>query len=134
MLEIIIAVSSSGLIVFIYKEYKSYAIRKIKHDLKLYRKFNSILNDNHILSIIKKTQEGYLPKDTYWRVDTLVEFIQLPRNQFLNKKINTLLSNLTFHLHDIAQLYSMCGRCELIGDVYASRMNFRDFFKNSLAI
>ncbi|KTD20620.1 hypothetical protein [Legionella israelensis] len=64
------------------------------------------------------TQEGYLPEGTYWRIDTLVEFIQLPSNQFLDKKLNKLLSELTFNLHEIGQLYSMCGRCELVGDRY----------------
>jgi len=118
MTEILIALISSGLIIFVLKECKDYRRRQKKHDLKIYRKFNFILNDKHIISIIKLTQEGYLPEDAYWRIDSSVEFIQLPNNQFLDKKLNQLLSDLIFNLHEIAQLYSMCGRCELVGNRY----------------
>ncbi|KTD25076.1 hypothetical protein [Legionella maceachernii] len=116
--EIIITLISSGFIIFIYKEFKACWEKKARHDLKIYRKVNSIINDKYILSIIKETQTGYLPKDTYWKVDTLIEFIQLPNNQFLSKNLNTLLSDLTYTLGDIAQLYSMCGKCQLIGEHY----------------
>ncbi|HAU3626727.1 TPA: hypothetical protein F7136_04640 [Legionella pneumophila] len=118
MTEILVALISSGFLIFLYNECKKHTYKNFKHDRKIYSKINSIINDEHILSVIKGTQIGYLPKDTYWKVDSLVEFIQLPKNKFLNKKLNVLLSDLTVDLHKIAEHYSMCGRCELIGDQY----------------
>ncbi|HAT7972112.1 TPA: hypothetical protein JA976_06625 [Legionella pneumophila] len=118
MIELLKVLISSGVIIFFYIEIKKCLYKRTKHDLKIYRKFNAILNDNQIVTIIKDTQEGYLPEHTYGRVDALVEFIQLPKNKFLDKKINKLLLDLIYDLHQIAQLYSMCGRCELIGNKY----------------